>query len=350
MKRARVILAIALFIIVIGGGILYWRYTRSPEYSLRQAKKAFTHHDVDLFKKYVDVENLAKSVVDQTLETVMEDESTEPQNVWEEMGKAMAEGLLWAMKPRLVESIQELIIKSVETGRVEVKKGKKEIAAIVPGNLFNTNQSTLNRLVYVKREGKLAYAGIEVRLSSYDTLLTLEIKMRNKGNHWQISEITNWDDILQQIEKLEERRIAALNKPIIDKMENILAVTDIKKRTWVDMFGIDRKVLFKITFKNKGEKPIDEYEVVLTIKTKDGREIKKISIRGDKDLPPGGRSGGVWAIRVFDESDEQLFSMPQNKLQISVEIQRIKFTDGEELKLHKKWEGISMSSHILHAA
>ena len=74
MKKLVVGLIVAFLIILSAGGVYYWQYTKSPRYSLLQAKNAFEQHDLNNFEKYVDVEGITNSLIDQLLEISTEKE------------------------------------------------------------------------------------------------------------------------------------------------------------------------------------------------------------------------------------------------------------------------------------
>lgn len=336
-----VTITIVLVITTLIGAVLYWQYTQTPEYSLLQAKKAVEQHDLASFEKYVDVEGIISSLIDQTLE--MSTEEKEQQNEWEQLGEAIGKSLITLIKPQLTKIIKQQIVKYVETGRFEEKKkGRKpeepENSLSDLWNGLSRGKSVFKGIAYVKKEGKIAYVGLELFQEKYDTSLILDLKMRDKGGYWQVAEISNFSEFMRKLDDLETQRIAELNKPIIKAMKQTLVLESLQKSTISDRWGFDKKVVFRLKFKNNGQKEIDEYKAVLTCKTLDGKVLKKLLITDSNNIPPGQTGGGVWStdVNIFNANDNMLYETPQSNLDITVEIQYIKFIDGSELKLYEK--------------
>jgi len=334
-------IAIVLFVAIVAGGIIYWQYTRTPKYSLWQAKKAIEQHDLASFEKYVDVEGITNNLIDQILE--ISTDETKPQDEWKQLGEAIAKGLISLLKPNLTKILKQQIVEYVEMGKFEEEKKSRESEEpeISLSDLWNKSggeRNVFKGIAYVKKEGKIAYVGLEFFQEKYDTSLILSLKMRDKGRYWQVAEISNFSEFMRKLDELETRRIAELNKPIIEAMKQTLVLESLQKSTTSDRWGFDKKVVFRLKFKNNGQKEIDEYKGVLTCKTLDGKVLKRLSITDSDNISPGQTGGGVWStdVNMFIANDNTLYETPQSNHDISFEIQYIKFTDGSELKLYEK--------------
>ena len=72
-KLTKILIAIAVIVIaVIGWYFLY--FTKTPAYSLNLAKEAYTSHNLQQFKKHVDVDSIISSALDDAFEVQMEKE------------------------------------------------------------------------------------------------------------------------------------------------------------------------------------------------------------------------------------------------------------------------------------
>jgi hypothetical protein len=336
-----VTVAIVLVMAILIGAILYWQYTQTPKYSLLQAKKAVEQHDLASFEKYVDVEGITSSLIDQILE--LSTEGKEQQGEWEQLGEAIGKGLIMLLKPQLTKTLKQQIAKYVETGKFEEEKKSRESEEpeISLSDLWNKSggeKNVFKGIAYVKKEGKIAYVGLEFFQEKYDTSLILNLKMRDKDGYWQVAEISNFSEFMRKLDDLETRRIAELNKPIIEAMKQSLVLESLQKSTTSDRWGFDKKAVFRLKFKNNGQKEIDEYKGVLKCKTLDGKVLKRLSITDSDNISSGQTGAGVWStdVNMFIANDNTLYETPQSNLDISVEIQYIKFTDGSELKLYEK--------------
>lgn len=339
MMKKRAGIVILVLISILGfGGYLYWKYIRSPKYSLLQARKAFEQHDIESFEKYVDIEGVIGNAVDQILE--VEAQKQEPEDEWERLGKSFGIGLVSLMKPQLIKLYKEQVVKLVESGNFKGESKTEEKAPSSLSGLWNRVRGKNNfpNIAYIKKNGKLAYVGLNVFDKEDNAHLILELKMRNKGNYWQVAEISNLGKYIKKTNELEEQRIANLNKPIIEKIRNTLVLKSFKKYTKSDEWDLDKKVFFELKFQNIGKKKIGEYEGVLTCRTSKGKLIKKLPFKDTGNISIGGfrNKSLVKDINDFDVNDALLYKTPQSGLKISVEIKRIKFSDGEELKLYHK--------------
>ena len=306
MKKLFLIVAI----IVIAILTLYWQYIQSPKYSFLQAKKAIEQHNLASFKKYVDIEGIASSLIDYLLEPSTEEKE---QSIWEEIGEEIGTKIA---KTYLTKNLKQQIVKYVEIGKFEESDFSLS-------DLWNNFKD----IAYVKKEGKIAYIGLEFFNEKYDTSLILELKMRDKGSYWQIAKISNFLEFMKKLDELVEK----YNEKIIEAMEQTLTLESLQKSTsW-------KEVLFSLKFRNNDElKEIDQYKVKLICKTLDGCVLKRFLITDTNNISPGQIGGGVWSADINTSCDRVLYRTPQSDLDISVEIQYIRFTDGSELKLYKK--------------
>lgn len=343
MKKLVVGLIVAFLIILSAGGVYYWQYTKSPRYSLLQAKNAFEQHDLNNFEKYVDVEGITNSLIDQLLEISTEKEQSKDE--WEQLGESLGKGLVTLLKPQLSKLARQQIAKLVETGKLEEEqqRTKSEEPDFSLSDIWNKaggEKAGFQGIEYIKKEGKIAYVGLKFFHEEYNTELILQLKMRDKGGYWQVAELSNFADYMKKLGELETKRISELNAPIIEEMKNTLIVEEIKKRSKTDDWGIDKKVIFTVKLRNNGKKEIDKYKILLICNSLDGKELKRLTIVDDDNIAPGNIGGGSWSsdVNMFMTGDNLLFDTPQSKLKISAEIQCIKFTDGSVLELHEKGE------------
>lgn len=342
MKKV-VIISVSV-IVVIAIAIYYWQWTCSPKYSLLQAKKAIENHDVVSFEKYVDVQSLTERLIDQFLDMTTAQQE-QPVNEWEQMGQNIAKGFINLLKPQLAKLAKEQVAYYVEKGSFEDAKDKAEGPQFSLKEIWNKSgreKSKFRGFEYVKKDGKIAVVGLGFFHEEYNTKLVLDIKMREKGGYWQVAELSNFSDYMKKLDELESKRIEDLNKPVIEAMKKALVLESVNKSTYTDSWGFSKKVVFKINFKNVGEKVIDEYKAVLVCKDSNGKLLKKILAFDTDDIKLGQSGGGIWTsdVNMFISNDNKLYDTSQESLSFDVQIRYIKFADGSELKLHEKGEKI----------
>lgn len=201
----RVILLLLLVLVAMGGYFYYQSLKAGPKYALIQVANAARTHDMATFEHYVDVSSVTGNLVDQ----VADQGST--------LGLMNTGGLafksaLRMLKPQLTQVVRREVQQFVETGSL---KGPSEAAASegvmnlslagLAGKVASAD-SKFRDIKYVKEEGEQALVGIEFTQPKYDTTMVVELKMRNRGDHWQVTEITNTGDLLKQVARLEKQR------------------------------------------------------------------------------------------------------------------------------------------------
>jgi len=221
VKKTTIVISLLTLILIAAGGLWYWNYTRSPEYSLLKIREAIGQHDVDLFEKHVDVAGVTSSLIDQLMSQMNEESGAQG------LGGALAQGLIGLMKPRLTDALKEQILNAVETGSFEQESGGQEASADSDFSLTNILESgsgtEFEGIDQVTKEGKIAYVGLKLRPKDpkQNTILILNVKMRDRGGYWQVAELTNADKIIDQL-RGPEKQIAANESSAISMVRNII--------------------------------------------------------------------------------------------------------------------------------
>ncbi|MBT2556906.1 hypothetical protein J7E24_03860 [Hymenobacter sp. ISL-91] len=203
MKKLLILLILAA--VGIGAYLYYYKVRTAPEYSLMQAYKAINDHDPATFERYVDVNSVTGSLVDEVAK------NGSALGVLNPGGMAMT-GALRLLKPQLTQAARKEVQRYIETGSVEAA------AAAAPNRLVNVSMlglagkvvgenSKFQGIAYSREEGEQALVGLEFTQPRYDTTMVLEVQMRKRGDYWQATEITNTGAILQHVARMEKRRL-----------------------------------------------------------------------------------------------------------------------------------------------
>jgi hypothetical protein len=106
--------------------------------------------------------------------------------------------------------------KYVETGSFAKDPSREKKVDISLNGLWNkvvSDSSQFKGVNYTREEGEIAYVGLEFTQPRYDTTFVLEVKMQDKGDYWQATEITNTNDIFKGVARLQKQR---LQKKLLD--------------------------------------------------------------------------------------------------------------------------------------
>jgi hypothetical protein len=201
----RIIVLLLLVLVAIGGYFYYQSLKAGPKYALVQVANAARTHDMATFERYVDVNSVTGNLVDQVA------------NQGSELGLMNPEGLafksaLRMLKPQLTQVVRKELQQFVETGSLQgaadapPSKGIMNISLTGLASKVASPDSKFKDVKYVKEEGEQALVGIEFTQPKYDTTMIVELKMLNRGNHWQVTEITNTGDLLKQVARLEKQQ------------------------------------------------------------------------------------------------------------------------------------------------
>ena len=203
MKKT--ILLVLLAVLAIGGYLYYRQLRTGPEYSLMQAYKAMTDHDVAAFERYVDVNSVTGNLVDEVAE-----QGTALTAVG--AGGLAITGALHLLKPQLARTAREQVRRYVETGSAQAAAeagpaGPLNVSVLGLAGKVVGEGSRFKGIKYTRQEGEQAFVGLEFTQPRYDTTLVLEVRMRNQGDYWQATAISNSRALIRQVARLEKQHL-----------------------------------------------------------------------------------------------------------------------------------------------
>lgn len=197
------ILLVLIVVLAIGGYTYYRNLVTSPKYSLLQAHEAMEDHDMAAFEKYVNVESIAGNLITDMSQQKGLINMLNP-------GSMVLKQALQFMKPQLAGVARKEVQKYVETGSFAKDPTREKKVDISFNGLFNkvvSDSSEFKGVKYTREEGETAFVGLEFTQPRYDTTFVLEVKMQNKGDYWQATEITNTGDILKGVARLQKQKL-----------------------------------------------------------------------------------------------------------------------------------------------
>ncbi len=205
MKKA---LLIGLLVIIVAGGYLYYRtvVTASPQYSLAQAANAVRTHDVVTFERYVDVDRVARNLIDQV---AAEGSSLEALNV----NGALVQSALRLLKPQLAQAARQEVQRYIETGSVEAATaaaqpmGGVNVSVLGLAGRVVGPSAQFKGIKYVNKQDEQTLVGLEFTQPQYDTTLVVELKMLDQGDHWRVTEIANTGTLIKHTARMEKQRL-----------------------------------------------------------------------------------------------------------------------------------------------
>ena len=194
MKKKLFILLV--FFIVIITVIIFWKIVISPQYSLKQLKKAIANDNLVAFNKYVDLDRTIEQAIDQIWQYFSNPVSENGKSRWVNVRNEIGYSLLSMAKPNLKEIIKKEVYNHIISEKLSEDKSEED------NNLSNLLMKKVQERInpedweyqsinYVSMSGDFAFLGLTYYDQSRDTNFIVEVKMRNMKGYWQIIEIIN---------------------------------------------------------------------------------------------------------------------------------------------------------------
>lgn len=180
---------VALTAAVTGYYFLY--YIKTPEYTVKIIKDAYTSHDVDKVHKHVDIDNIFNSYIDQALI-----DSPEMKN------NPLAMALLPIAKNIALSAIKESIDKDIRGDSVPSDSTKENESSVQAGAIKNTTQHQSIKSISSK---KIDSNKAEIYLDLLNDSTQKENRLILKANKlddgtWKIYEAPNLYEIVKASE------------------------------------------------------------------------------------------------------------------------------------------------------
>lgn len=208
MKR-RLFILIILIVIIIISGYYFWSIIKSPQYSLKQLKKAISENDIIMFEKYVDLDSIIDSMITQVYKFYSSSPEEDDKNTrWDSIRQEIGDSVLSVIKPNLKELIKKEIIKYVETGQLpdnrESNSGIYYFVSDLLKEKINPRQWEHQSINYTDIKGNFANVGLTYYDMAKNTNIIVEVKMREMGGYWQVIEIINTKHLLNIFKNLND--------------------------------------------------------------------------------------------------------------------------------------------------
>ena len=338
-----IILILVLLLLAAGAGYYYFIFSKTPTYAFTQIKKAYDTHDVELFKKYVDVDSFCEQTVDDYVTWISQSDLADTgTDVWSELGSSIAKGMIGLMKPQMVSEMKKGLLDSVENNSINSSSSQTYSLKDTISSLSNLQSFFNSNSISTVKNGKITTLKFNIHNDQYSTDLEIDLLLRENGNHLQVVKISNLLDYLKTIDHLEQERIDDLNAKITNNMQEVLSISNVNYEwTEPDEWTIYVDVTFFADFKNNGNKTIDKFTLSLTLYDSSSNKITDIDFGESKII----KSNSVIKIKInkkfdlYDSNDKKaLDSLRKKGGTYDIKYTYIHFTDGSELKLHKKFE------------
>lgn len=190
-KALKIIVGIIVVVLVVLAGAWVW-YIGSPQYALLQLAKAYTAHDMETAKKYVDIDSMSSAIVDFAVEQTMEQAKATmtPEQLAQfesPEGQAYFESILGNFRTQLAGEMDSMF-----TGVISGSQEFKYAGEFSFQDLFSGDKLVISR------------SGDEATLTvNTSDGVTLSFKMAKKDN-WQIVGFEDLEEFVEDMGLLNQ--------------------------------------------------------------------------------------------------------------------------------------------------
>src|SRR5688500_7682647 len=100
------LLFVLMIVVVVAAAFEYW-WRGTPRYSVAKIGEAIETHDLELFRKHVDLRSVGNRLIDDMMNGPKQ----------EAAGTALGQSMVEILRPRIVEAFESQIERFVETGQ-----------------------------------------------------------------------------------------------------------------------------------------------------------------------------------------------------------------------------------------
>lgn len=190
-----------LFFIIVISLFISWRVIISPQYSLKQLKKAIANNDAVTFDKYVDLDKTVDEVIDQIWQYYSNPAADSRKSLWFDIRNEISGSLLSVIKPGLKEIIKKETYSFITQGRWDNAGSRYDnmlttLLVKMVKEKVNPADWEFQSINYTKIEKDVASLGLTYYERTKQSNFIVEVKMRKMPGYWQIIEITNIEQLM----------------------------------------------------------------------------------------------------------------------------------------------------------
>ncbi len=336
----------AVLVILIGALLFYFLYwVKTPAYSLGLVKKSIENHDLPTFKRHVDLKSLYSRGFDDLMQ----------ESLGEDASNAFVSGIVAALKENMIQTMITETEKYVETGNFEKPAqgdGKNQASIQEVSQKLNTPDLEYSGVKSTQIDGNIAIVTLTLHDKKVDKDFDLKIKMRAiDGGEWQVVEVANLIEFMQEQEKAVQEKLAEINAPVKKEMD---AVFDVSNRiagriVSQNSFFPSHYIRFQIGYTlPTPDKKVSSVMGYLNVKDKEGKTAVTLPVQIDnidkKYTASDYSSDKIWtfdsesekSLNPFIDKEKKVYTDGLNNYTLEFTIQKMTFADGKVLELQDK--------------
>lgn len=328
--KLKIIASLLIAVALTASGGLYWRnrLIHSPEYSLKRLADAIEEHDVATFQELVDIETVINRYFDATMADAIGDTADA------DFATLIGQGMAALMKPRLAAEAKAAILAAVEKGVPEGAPKGMFLGDFVKRT--GVGPENFKRLSAVTRDGATAVVSLEFENARIDSTVTLQLRMRDMRDYWQVSEIANSVEFESNLKDAEKRRLDAFNRPIRERLATALAVEDLRKTAKDVNSFFGGEVTLRASIRNESTSTIAGFSTKLRLTDAEGHHLVDLPVSSSDALAPGSAYDFRWreSLGLFGDSGHKAVARTREEnIRCEIVCDRLELPDGTVVKM-----------------
>jgi hypothetical protein len=336
MKKKTGIAIILILLALAAGAAFYFLYfVRTPVYALNEARVALKEHDAAKFQRYVDLD----SVMGNAFEDIIKAESKI--NNTDIFSNPFALGILHMLKPSVVELMKQEAVDKIAAKKEEEQRPADPVPDAMKRNMqrhIPLSKLKLKDLQLSQQEGGETNADLVLHNTDLDKDFIAKLEMqKHEDGSWQIIKIKNLPELIVQFSAAEKAKLAAANKPIIERLNQSVQTSDVTLHIFQDSLSKNPKaknVLTAITsVKNLTAVTINRMYYDVTLTDESGKDIYSYPEHFRGAIEPG-QTRELNTSKSLNEllpDDKKLIGTELSKLKARIQVTYIAFDDGNVL-------------------
>jgi hypothetical protein len=199
MSKRKIFFIIACILVCAGAFIAFNIFT-GPVYSIYKSKKAIEKHNYKMFLEYVNLD----SVINNFNFKIPVNEP-EPEDTLEKLELELGMGILYGLKPQMINIIKKQLRKSIEKGCLDYLFENKNEHLVEESKSIDMwkkwTSIRYSKIEYIIKTGRTATIGLRCYTGSSNKEFTFRIRLRKSGFHWQIVELTDFLNLGKLVDK-----------------------------------------------------------------------------------------------------------------------------------------------------
>ena len=332
MNTKKFLIAIAVLLILTAGvGVAAyhnWQQLKNrsgnPAIIARQALEA---HDLETFKKYVDLDKLIDSVAKEILTAQINSMLAPTAYSMDELQRRYDE-----LKPDFVSCARAAAEEYISTGKVTFPSNLTEAQKFLKKS--GAASCEIKSITKPQRDGNAKIVTVMIYNPQMKFSFELELELEPDAEiNWRITDAKGFEDYYSGYRRSLRRKLNSLNAPIARQMDSIFKVKSFSmKNTGGDEYGFSQTLNIVIKADVKFDKPLAKVlgNVILT---KNDRESFAPFAIDMTDVAQGLQTFEVTKIlNPFIRADVDAMKHGLRKGDIHIEVTEIIFADGTSLK------------------